>query len=266
MSLGIIVMAAVPTVVAAVGWATTSRRLARVRAQLHSDPLTGLANRLELADRVHEARRGQGSVALLMLDLDDFKPINDTYGHDEGNRVLRHVADRLHATADEDELPVRLHGDEFAMLLVGLPPGAAGRAVAAQRIEAVRRAIAEPLTTQLARHAIRASIGASVLPAERAELSALLSQADASLYRDKPHRPHRRAAPTSSRSKRADLRGKAISGMSVVQPVMAGARPSAAGAVNQSWLGRTSEFRACSPLPHARGMDRSKERGKGPRP
>lgn len=170
------------------GWALTARRLARLRAQLHTDRLTGLANREGLAHRLKDVRHGASAVGLLLIDLDQFKQINDLHGHDEGNRVLVRVGARLRAASSPVELAVRLHGDEFALLLGALSAGPAGHRTAASRIDAVRRALAQPLATGRTTHAITASVGGAVLPGEAAELSSLLAHADASMYRDKTRR------------------------------------------------------------------------------
>jgi diguanylate cyclase (GGDEF)-like protein len=103
------------------------------------DPLTGVANRYILTDRMdriseHPANRGQ---ALIMLDLDDFKDVNDTYGHPVGDQVLIDVAHRLLRAIPDGSVLVRLGGDEFGILLEDLPPVAA-RAVAERIVEALR--------------------------------------------------------------------------------------------------------------------------------
>ena len=91
------------------------------RQQAHADPLTGLANRRyfdeALAGAVAWARRTGGSLALLTIDLDHFKTINDTFGHAEGDRVLQAVAGAMRAVAGDTGVAARLGGDEFVMLL-----------------------------------------------------------------------------------------------------------------------------------------------------
>lgn len=173
---------------AAAGWAVTAQRVAWLRHRLHTDPLTGLANRDALAiglKRLKQSRRPH-ALGLLMLDLDDFKHVNDTYGHRVGDQVLVTVAQRLQAASGPGELVVRLHGDEFAVLLGVLPIGLAGHRTASYRREAFTTAAigAGPHPSC----PITASIGAAVLPAENAELSALLAQADTAMYRTKHHR------------------------------------------------------------------------------
>nr|BFE66993.1 hypothetical protein GCM10020092_002940 [Actinoplanes digitatis] len=89
------------------------------------DPLTGLANRRELLEQATEifrARKADGMCAMLLIDLNHFKEVNDTLGHGAGDEVLREVANRLEASASPGDLVARLGGDEFAVLFTGLPP------------------------------------------------------------------------------------------------------------------------------------------------
>ncbi len=89
--------------------------------QAFHDPLTGLANRLLFMDRVdHTLKRRQGNAVVLFVDLDDFKPINDTYGHDAGDAVLMAAAERLRGSLRAADTAARLGGDEFAVLLVDI--------------------------------------------------------------------------------------------------------------------------------------------------
>ena len=94
---------------------------AHLEHQAFHDPLTGLANRLLFMDRVeHTLKRRQGNAVVLYVDLDDFKPINDTYGHEAGDAVLAAAADRLRASLRAADTASRLGGDEFAVLLVDI--------------------------------------------------------------------------------------------------------------------------------------------------
>lgn len=96
----------------------------QLQAQAHTDPLTGLANRLLLDARLlqsmQQARRSHGQIAVLLVDLDNFKPINDSYGHAIGDEVLRLVADKLRAAVREVDTVARLGGDEFVIVLHGI--------------------------------------------------------------------------------------------------------------------------------------------------
>lgn len=194
MSATIALLASAPTATVIAAWAVTTRRLTRLQAQLRTDTLTALANRHGLARAVDQARRRSAALGLLLIDADGFKRVNDTHGHDEGNTVLCHVARQLTAATRLSELAVRLHGDEFALLLTNLPAGTRGHRIAAQRVAAVRRSIAEPFVTDRTCHCVRVSIGAAVLPTDHAQLSALLALADAAMYRDKTRRRAHRTA------------------------------------------------------------------------
>ncbi len=104
--------------------ASNQRRMHTLFESAYYDALTGLANRNLLGDRIHHAidraRRSSEYVALLMIDLDDFKQVNDGFGHDVGDEYLVAVADALRATVRESDTVARLGGDEFAVLLEGL--------------------------------------------------------------------------------------------------------------------------------------------------
>jgi diguanylate cyclase (GGDEF)-like protein len=94
---------------------------AHLEHQAFHDPLTGLANRLLFMDRVeHTLKRRTGNAVVLYVDLDDFKPINDTYGHEAGDAVLKAAADRLRGSLRAADTAARLGGDEFAVLLVDI--------------------------------------------------------------------------------------------------------------------------------------------------
>ena len=94
---------------------------AELEHQAFHDPLTGLANRLLFMDRVdHTLKRRTGNAVVLYVDLDDFKPINDTYGHEAGDAVLAAAAERLRRSLRAADTAARLGGDEFAVLLVDI--------------------------------------------------------------------------------------------------------------------------------------------------
>ena len=149
------------------------------------DPLTGLPNRTVLLDRfeaaILNAKRQGNRVALLFLDLDSFKKINDTLGHASGDRALRLVADCLSSLVRESDTVSRHGGDEFLILLANVT-GAADAAVVAGKVNAAlaaqSRVEGQPLR-------LRASIGISVYPEDGEDARTLIAQADAAMYRAK---------------------------------------------------------------------------------
>jgi diguanylate cyclase (GGDEF)-like protein len=152
------------------------------------DPLTGLANRRLLADRMavaaERARSGEARLALLLLDLDRFKEINDTLGHDRGDELLVQVADRLSAQVRDGDTVARLGGDEFAVLLPGVESVDDAEAVAGRVLEA----FAQPFhLADLTLH-IEASSGLALMPDHTLEEITLLRRADVALYASKASR------------------------------------------------------------------------------
>ncbi|MGN9803329.1 putative bifunctional diguanylate cyclase/phosphodiesterase [Micromonospora sp. L32] len=161
--------------------------LARVAAEhAHAathDALTGLANRRQLLERGTEqlsTRHAEGVTALVLIDLNHFKEVNDTLGHAAGDQVLMQVADRLRAAAQAEDLVARLGGDEFAVLLRGLP----APAVAAHRAEALIGALHQPLDVDGMRISVEASGGIAVAPASGG-MPELLRRADVAMYQAK---------------------------------------------------------------------------------
>ncbi|HVM01669.1 MAG TPA: EAL domain-containing protein, partial [Acidimicrobiales bacterium] len=166
----------------------TDRRRAEhalVRQALH-DPLTGLPNRALFFDRLEQALRAKGRrgclAAVLFVDLDRFKLVNDSYGHAAGDKVLVAVADRLGGVLRPGDTLARLAGDEFTVLCAELPDEASVLAVA----ERVLAAFERPVPLDRGRQAfVTASVGVAV--AGRADASAddLLSHADSAMYQAK---------------------------------------------------------------------------------
>ena len=156
---------------------TEARRAADRIAQLaRYDPLTGLANRALLRETLGEALR-TGGCALLFVDLDRFKQVNDSLGHVAGDGLLRSVADRLRAVAGQGATIGRLGGDEFAVVI---PQGSPRRAAAlAERIVA---ALAEPQSVAGQNVTIGASVGYAFGPVDASSVDALLRCADLALY------------------------------------------------------------------------------------
>jgi diguanylate cyclase (GGDEF)-like protein len=161
---------------------STLRRAARL------DHLTGLGNRKALEEALNTAleaaRSGDDSVAVLMLDLDGFKQVNDTFGHDKGDLVLREIARRLHANVFEYDTAARMGGDEFAVVLRNLRDVENVTAVAHR----LRDALTRPIEIDGVPRFIGASIGASAYPQHGHTAAELLRGADAAMYRAKRDR------------------------------------------------------------------------------
>jgi diguanylate cyclase (GGDEF)-like protein/PAS domain S-box-containing protein len=153
----------------------------RMRHDAVHDPLTGLANRTLLRDRLEHAlarsRRDGGETAVLFIDLDNFKQINDAYGHAAGDVALVAVSNRLRTAVRPGDTVARLGGDEFVVICERVDEDAA-LAVGARVLEAVRLSA----TAAHARHELSASIGVALGHGDAAEL---LAEADAAVYRAK---------------------------------------------------------------------------------
>jgi diguanylate cyclase (GGDEF)-like protein/PAS domain S-box-containing protein len=165
----------------------TERKLAeqRVRHLAHHDPLTGLPNRALLLDRLHQAllqaRRERGRIAVLMLDLDDFKAVNDSSGHRFGDRLLCAVADRLRGTVRESDTLARYGGDEFTMVQTGLREPQGAEVLARKIVEIV----AAPFLIDGQVIRTTASVGVALHPEHGGAAEPLLDHADIALYRAK---------------------------------------------------------------------------------
>jgi diguanylate cyclase (GGDEF)-like protein len=148
------------------------------RRALH-DPLTGLANRVLFRDRLQHAlaRRTKG-VAVLFLDLDDFKTVNDTAGHGAGDAVLTTVAETLRRTVRPADTVARLGGDEFAVLMDDDPDIYQAGLVAGRLIEALQ----VPMTVGGVQRAVGASIGISLGTGENSTAADLMRDADIAMY------------------------------------------------------------------------------------
>ena len=146
------------------------------------DPLTGLANRVLLRDHLERALarhgRAPGAVALLFVDLDDFKQVNDSFGHAAGDQILCQVAERLRAAVRGDDVVGRQSGDEFAVLLDRVL-GADEATVAAERI---LRELRRPIQLGGRVVVVGGSIGIAVASEHETAAEDLLIQADAAMY------------------------------------------------------------------------------------
>lgn len=149
------------------------------------DELTGLANRVlffrDLGE--HLATPGTGTAAVLLVDLDDFKEVNDRFGHATGDQVLRHVAGRLRSVVRSSDLLARQGGDEFLLLLTDLPeePAAVAERVAWQAVAA----LGAPFEVAGVRVRVRASVGLALGTPDDTEPEDLFRAADAAMYRAK---------------------------------------------------------------------------------
>lgn len=163
----------------------TEERLAELALR---DPLTGVANRLLLDDRLRRAlerlRRSGGGVGVFLLDLDDFKAINDLHGHDVGDEVLRAVSRRLLAATRPDDTVARLGGDEF-VVVCEVSGGQDEVHAIAERVE---RALSEPHRLVGTSLLVGASVGGVLVDSPGVEPSKLISQADDEMYRVKARR------------------------------------------------------------------------------
>ncbi len=159
----------------------------RERQALH-DSLTGLPNRQflhEVATRsLEEAARTDSQTAVLLIDLDHFKEINDTLGHHVGDQLLQAVGERLREAVRDGDVVARLGGDEFAVLACDLAGVHAAENLAHRLIDA----FAESFTLQGVRLDVRASIGIALAPVHGTDPVSLLQRADVALYAAKTHR------------------------------------------------------------------------------
>jgi len=151
----------------------------------YHDVLTGLPNRALLADRVSQALplalRSKSMLAVCYLDLDGFKPVNDTWGHDIGDLVLVEQADRFKRCLRAGDTVARLGGDEFVLLLVGLDD----RAECEQTLQRVLKAIAEPMHFAPEPIVLSASLGVALYPEDAGDPETLMRHADQAMYRAK---------------------------------------------------------------------------------
>jgi diguanylate cyclase (GGDEF)-like protein/PAS domain S-box-containing protein len=160
-------------------------RESRIQHLADHDALTGLLNRRLLEDRLAQAltlaRRNEAMVAVMLIDLDGFKAVNDQFGHLMGDYVLRTVAKRLKDCVRESDTIARLGGDEFVVLLAGQRSAEDSTVVA----EKILGALADPVAAGGRKFEIGASIGISIFPRDGANAEQLLKHADAAMYRVK---------------------------------------------------------------------------------
>jgi diguanylate cyclase (GGDEF)-like protein len=152
-----------------------------LRHQAFHDALTNLPNRALLQDRLAQAvllsRRNDTSMALLLMDLDRFKDVNDTFGHRYGDLLLQEVAERLRGTLRDSDTIARLGGDEFAVVL---PEADAAEAVIVAR--KIQRALGDPFAIDELVLALGASVGITLFPKHGDDADTLLQRADVAMY------------------------------------------------------------------------------------
>lgn len=157
----------------------------RLRHLAHFDPLTGLPNRLLMRDRLEQAlsrgRRHNSHIAVLFLDLDHFKRINDTRGHAVGDLVLSEIAARIRPQLRADDTAARLGGDEFVVILENFAETSHVIAVA----EKLRQDLARPLSVSGQSFHVSSSIGIALFPDDGQNAEQLLQNADTAMYEAK---------------------------------------------------------------------------------
>ena len=173
------------------GWVTTheditERRLAeaKIAHMARHDALTDLPNRVSFHERLTEALNRipvHRQVAVLCLDLDRFKTVNDTLGHPIGDALLKQVAERLKASVRENDCVARIGGDEFAVIQAAASQPESATALAARMVSALQR----PFYVGTHHISIGSSIGISIAPADSLEANQLLKNADMALYQAK---------------------------------------------------------------------------------
>lgn len=165
------------------------------------DPLTNLPNRELLVDRIDAAlarvRRERGyAFAVVYMDLDGFKPINDTYGHSAGDDVLRTVATRLQTTLREVDTVARVGGDEFVVLLDGCSDEQSVKVA----VDKLMAAVSEPIELRHASVSVGCSVGPTLVRDDTRSSAAILEDADRRMYGDK-----RRSRSTAERSQTVEI-------------------------------------------------------------
>ena len=157
----------------------------RMHALAHTDPLTGLPNRRGLQQALQAAlprATPERLVALYLMDLDGFKPVNDLHGHEVGDALLQAVAQRLQGQVRRDgDVVARLGGDEFIVMAADLHSPAQAEALG----HAMLQAFAQPFAVGALRLQVGLTIGYALAPLDGSDVQGLLQQADAAMYRGK---------------------------------------------------------------------------------
>ena len=170
----------------------TERKAAEdeIRYLAFFDPLTGLPNRRLMLDRLHQALAGSARTerkgALFLIDLDHFKTLNDTHGHDKGDLLLQGVAARLPGCVREGDTVARLGGDEFVVLLENLSGTTHDAATQARMVgEKISSAISQPYALDGLEYAITPSVGVTLFDHRQATMESVLKQSDLAMYQAK---------------------------------------------------------------------------------
>jgi diguanylate cyclase (GGDEF)-like protein len=186
-----------------------TRRLAKQAERNHrlafEDGLTGLANRRSflqtLAESSRQARARRQRIGLLVIDVDDFKPINDLHGHAVGDVVLAAVGERLRYATREGDTVARTGGDEFAVIL----PNVGDRATLELVNARIRMAFFEPIEIGGRRLPVSVSVGSALFPDDGDDVHSVLAYADDAMYHAKRARS-RRVAPSTAPARVLDIR------------------------------------------------------------
>jgi diguanylate cyclase (GGDEF)-like protein/PAS domain S-box-containing protein len=163
----------------------TKQRTAHLEHEVNHDALTGLANRNLLWDRLtqalHLATRNKSLVATVLIDLNNFKTINDTFGHEAGDVVLKVVARRLEASVRDSDTVARMSGDEFVLVLVNQP----SVRFTLRMIERLRQGLTMPVAFNNKEIPVGASIGVALFPHDGNSVTELVRAADVAMYHAK---------------------------------------------------------------------------------
>lgn len=157
----------------------------KIRHMAQHDPLTNLPNRILFSDRLHlaiaRAKRDQEMIALMFVDLDHFKPVNDLHGHDIGDLLLREVSSRMRQSIRNSDTVARIGGDEFVVLL----PSIGAREDAFQVAEKLRQSIGQPYDLAGRHITISSSVGVALFPEDGGDALTLSKNADDAMYHAK---------------------------------------------------------------------------------
>jgi len=167
----------------------TFKRLKKEQEELYKlstkDSLSGLYNRLSLMDKINwliaKGERSNDKFALLFLDLDDFKNINDTQGHEFGDTILRHVSQILLECVRENDIVSRLGGDEFVIIL----PELKNEKTILEVLNRIQKRLAEPISFDSYNYTVTVSIGITIYPKDGRDATTLLKHADIAMYKAK---------------------------------------------------------------------------------